>query len=250
MNDETLHDDIRNDLAAYALGALDAETCERLEQHLAECAACRAALFDYQEVAGLLPFALPIQAPPPGARSLLLERARAAGAERPAGRLARLAPARLRSRMATLAASLVLLVVAAGVGGYFLGERSVEPSGPGIGWEGEQIDGFLVPMTGSDAAPAAVGQLIVYRDEDRAILLVSDLPTLAPDQEYQFWFVEPDRTHVKCALFEVDQHGQAVVRLTIPGPTDEFAGIGVTLEPAGGSTEPTGQVMMTGQLPE
>jgi anti-sigma-K factor RskA len=248
MSDDALHDEIRIDLAAYALGALDAETCERLERHLDECSECRAALQSYQDVTGLLPFALPMQAPPPGARAVLLARARVATPEPGLTDFVRDLVPRTRARFMALAAALLIGILAASGTGYLISERNDTAGGPGIGWSGT-IDGYLVPMSGSDAAPSAVGQLIVYRGDDRTILLVSDLPPLPPGQEYEFWFVYPDQRHVKCAMFTVDENGQSIVRVRIPGHIEQFVGIGVTVEPAGGSSEPTGQVMMTGRLP-
>ena len=48
------HEDIRNDLAAYAVGALDEEQRAAVERHLEGCALCRAELDELVEAAGAL----------------------------------------------------------------------------------------------------------------------------------------------------------------------------------------------------
>src|SRR5918997_4277637 len=78
-HDDPTHEQIRQDLGPYAFGTLDPPAAARLEAHLAACPVCAAALCDYQAVVRLLPLGLPVAIPPAGARSRLLERARASG---------------------------------------------------------------------------------------------------------------------------------------------------------------------------
>lgn len=59
------HEEIEQNLALYAVGALDRAECPVLEAHLAEgCVTCQTALKEYRETAGLLPHGLPVAAPP------------------------------------------------------------------------------------------------------------------------------------------------------------------------------------------
>jgi anti-sigma-K factor RskA len=91
MTPETMHDEMREVLAAEALGALDGQERAHLLAHLAGCEACRAELAELRGTAGLLAAAAP-SAPMDAARSgrvraRLLARAAAdrAGADRDAG---------------------------------------------------------------------------------------------------------------------------------------------------------------------
>jgi anti-sigma-K factor RskA len=70
-------------LEAYALGTLDVTEQRQFELHLFVCAACRAELETYHRVAGVLPYALPAEQPPAGARERLLARARDETSEAP-----------------------------------------------------------------------------------------------------------------------------------------------------------------------
>jgi len=67
------HEQFEEAVALYAVGALEPQEREELEAHLgAGCTACRDALTEYQEVAGLLPNALPPDAAPADLKSRLL----------------------------------------------------------------------------------------------------------------------------------------------------------------------------------
>src|SRR5512140_2216451 len=57
------HTDFQDNLAAYALGALDPEETAALEAHLQTCESCRAELEDYQGVSTGLLAALPPRPP-------------------------------------------------------------------------------------------------------------------------------------------------------------------------------------------
>src|SRR5512135_2551667 len=57
------HSILRENLAAYALGALDPEETAALERHLQGCESCRAELADYQRIGSGLLAALPARPP-------------------------------------------------------------------------------------------------------------------------------------------------------------------------------------------
>jgi anti-sigma factor RsiW len=66
MTDPRNHEAISPDLAGYALDALDEETRELVEQHLAGCEDCTAELEELMEGAANLAFAVPSVSPPAG----------------------------------------------------------------------------------------------------------------------------------------------------------------------------------------
>ncbi len=60
------HEEFEQNLALYAIDALDQPDIQALEAHLAEgCQLCLTALREYRETTGLLPHGLPVTAPPP-----------------------------------------------------------------------------------------------------------------------------------------------------------------------------------------
>src|SRR5512144_3183360 len=68
------HEVFRENVAAYALDALDASEIPALEAHLKTCRTCPADLAAYRELGDGLLQALPPQAPPMGLRSRLRQR--------------------------------------------------------------------------------------------------------------------------------------------------------------------------------
>jgi anti-sigma-K factor RskA len=67
------HEEYKEMLAEYALGALGATEARALETHLATCAECRAELSEWRDTAGALAYSAPSFEPPPALRSRLLE---------------------------------------------------------------------------------------------------------------------------------------------------------------------------------
>jgi anti-sigma-K factor RskA len=130
-------------------------------------------------------------------------------------------------------AALLLLVTAAGVA--LNGEFG---SGP-VPYRRE------VAMAGTEAAPNAAGML-VYGWE-RGELIVGGLPELPPDRRYQLWFAAPDQPWLSVGLFAVDPRGNAAVPLEMPDNVRSFATCDVTVEPSGGSPQPTGVVVLHGE---
>ena len=94
------------------------------------------------------------------------------------------------------------------------------------------------------------GRLYVSADQTQGGLAVVGLPPLPMGSTYQIWFVRPDQGRASGGLVVADQRGSALVKVTIPGPLSEFAGVGITGEPAGGSTTPTSQDVLAGPLYE
>src|SRR5437867_3233850 len=65
------HTPFRENIPAYALGALDAEDVAALESHLQTCASCRTELAKYRAVSDSLLTAIPPQQPPRALRQRL-----------------------------------------------------------------------------------------------------------------------------------------------------------------------------------
>jgi anti-sigma-K factor RskA len=95
--------------------------------------------------------------------------------------------------------------------------------------------------------PAAVGTLTIGPDSDSATLSVANLPPVEQDTTYQAWLIV-DGTPVSAGTFAVDAAGQGrhLIAGAAPG---SFEAVGVSLEPAGGSDQPTpGNIILFGSL--
>ena len=77
LDNGAAHERYRDDLAAYALGALEAGDAEELRHHLEDCDACRQQLRWLQPAVDLLPRSVPQLEPPPRLRKRLMATVRA-----------------------------------------------------------------------------------------------------------------------------------------------------------------------------
>jgi anti-sigma-K factor RskA len=80
------------------------------------------------------------------------------------------------------------------------------------------------------------------------MLVVHNLPALERGKIYQLWLVDAKGERTSGGTFTLDEerYGWLVVRLT--RPLTEFMSMGITVEPAGGSPEPTGPRVMSTSL--
>jgi len=105
------HEELKQDLSLFALGALTAEESQELERHLAEgCDECEGEIQHWREVVELMPLVADVEAPP-GLRDELMRRVAdgASTAEAPARR-AQVIPLRRRWMPIALAAAALLLI--------------------------------------------------------------------------------------------------------------------------------------------
>jgi len=232
-----------DDLAGYAVGALDAAAVPALEAHLAGCERCSEQLRWLGPAVDAIAGSVEPAQPPPGLRDRVLEVAYAeAGADRRHERRARRRRhraawwerARRRIGLSSAprpAAALAILAVlaAAGLTGLALlgggaGERTVAvvPAAPGVEASGELVVG-----------------------EDSGTLTARGLPAPGRDGVYQAW-VRRGADLAPSTVFVSARDGSAVV--AIPAGLEGADGVLVTREPPGGSVRPTGEPLLRATL--
>lgn len=97
-------------------------------------------------------------------------------------------------------------------------------------------------------APTAQGPTgatgnVLYSLPDRfGVLYVSGLPALPADQDYQVWYLEGDQAKPG-ETFDMNTEGQGVVTFFTDVAT--LDGVALTAEPAGGSEQPTSDVLLS-----
>ena len=95
--------------------------------------------------------------------------------------------------------------------------------------------------------PSARGMIIVSEAGTRALLLVVDLPPLPADRVYQVWLIKQGRMY-SAGWFTVDSTGYGQTVIIPVAPLGVFEAAGITIEPAGGSNDPTGMSVLRGDL--
>lgn len=93
----------------------------------------------------------------------------------------------------------------------------------------------------------ARGEMYMYPGNDQAVVIFSGLHTLEPGQTYQFWLADGE-TQVAAGTFVVDETGLAQLLVDAPREVNAFSEVMVTVEPAGGSTQPSDEVVLAGSL--
>jgi anti-sigma-K factor RskA len=221
----------RDEIAAYLLGSLAPEEAAELERHLDDCPECREWLEWLRPAAEVLPEAVARVEPPAELRQRVLavvqeDQRRSAPAAEPKRRRARFRDSLLRPATGLAGAA----VIAAGIAGYAIG----------TGGGDEQQKTIPGPPQGGVIAN-------VERTGEGGVLHVAGLAELGPGEQYQAWVRRGGRMEPS-SLFEARPNGSA--RAPIPQDLDGADAILVTIEPRGGSGEPTSAPLVDLQLPE
>lgn len=93
----------------------------------------------------------------------------------------------------------------------------------------------------------ARGMLMVSRSGSQALLLTLNLRPLPPNKVYQVWLLKDGKGY-NGGYFTVDSSGYGQTLIFPYASIAEFEGIGITIEPLGGSGEPTGISVLKGDL--
>ena len=253
----TTHEQFADDLALYALGALQGDERVSLEKHLEECAICRRELLELRGDMGLL--ALSASGPKPPQRSR--QRLMAAIAQEPRKITA---PAEKRKAwwaglewVGALAAVLVFALLLRQ--NTTLRQRVAELETRTFHQQEavEQARQVLATLTARDAArftlvaantqPQPQGKAIYVKSRGSLVFLANNLPALPPQKTYELWLIPASgAAPVPAGIFKPDARGSAtVVNPPLPAGT-EAKTFAITVEPESGSPAPTTQPIMVG----
>ncbi|MBI4733078.1 MAG: anti-sigma factor [Chloroflexi bacterium] len=234
------HTPFRENIPAYALGALDAQDAAALESHLQTCASCRTDLAGYRAVGDHLLTALPPRNPPAALRRRLQSRlpsAQKAIRPRLNWSISRVAVGAMFTLLLALNVNSVLQVSALQLQQAEL-TRQIQTSQTVLALLSYPNTQNL-PIHANDANVA--GTLLLDMDRNIATLIVWNMPQLQEDQTYQIWLIDPHGNRTNAGIFRPDL-GQPFTTASIlsTGNLSDYIGIGVTVEPTGGSDQPTG----------
>ncbi len=232
------HNTFQEDIPAYALGALDPEEAAALEAHLQTCESCRRELAAYQRVGSGLLAALPAR-PPRAAVKRNLQKALAGQTERSRPRRSwGLGQWAFAGVLAVLVGLNLLTVYQM----YSLRREQAEMISRGSS-EQTAIAMLAYPSTKTLTfnENGITGSLLVDKQRNLVALFAWNLATAPAGKTYQMWLIDPQGDRTSGGLLEIEP-GYPFVMATIqsPQPLTNFVGLGVTVEPAGGSPKPTG----------
>lgn len=221
--------EVHNLTGAYALDALDELERARFERHLSECEDCRAEVAELRETAALL--AETVATPPPASlrESVLagISQVRPLAPEIPPA-----TPVARRRRWIPflVAAALALIVgVGAAVTQPWADEAPRLTAAERVLQAPDAEEVFL------DLGDAGRATVVRSKAEDRAVIVTEDMVSAPEGKDYELWFQTPEEAMVPAGLMP-DAPDQTVV---LDGPAAEAIAVGITVEPDGGSPEPT-----------
>ena len=252
-------------LPFYALDALTEEERELVESYLAEHPEARQQVKDLQSGASNLPYTVAPVEPSPQVKKALMARV-AADARSRQGSLVQHRPAgrgmRFEDifRVLSLGAATIAIIWAFVLNAQIVRlQNEITALNEQVASQSQsleriitnlpqtdQSDVITVSLRGTDVQPGAQGQLIADPNEQSAVLVISGLPPLEPGKTYQVWLIGD--APVSAGLLSVDENGQSVLIVTSEESIGSFNSLGISVEPEGGSEQPTGEIVVLSDL--
>lgn len=232
-----MNDDLHELAAAYALDALDPDERAAFEAHLERCERCRAELEASHGVVEALarPNAV---APPAHVRDSVMARI-AATPQQPAPEraVASLAEHGRRRRRTTTWLAAAAAVVAVVAGGFVIAQRLDDDRFDEVVAADDAITSVLDGETGAV-------EVTWSPTRDEVAVSAEGLGLLEGDVVWALWAIVGEQP-VPAGLFEsADGSFRDVIEV---GDVDPVAW-GITIEPAGGSEQPTGEILYFGEV--
>lgn len=249
----------------YALDALTDEERELVESYLAEHPEASAQIEEMSGAASALPYSLSPVEPASRMKQALMarvaanERARASKANQPS----RPRVMRLENifQAFSLGAATVAIIWAVALNIQLsrlqnevslLGDALVAQSN-----SLEQINAKLpqvtdstvvtISLSGTTARPDARGQLIADPNSRSAVLVIAGLGQLEAGKTYQVWLIDGGGPK-SAGILTVDANGQGLLIVSSELTIAEFNALGISIEPDGGSSQPTGEIVVLSDL--
>ncbi len=229
---------------AYALGALSEEERQEFEEYLRMHPELRAEVEDLKSVANLLALAPEEYEPSPELRRDLMSRISsspeailASPSSRQSGLWRLFGPGGIAA-----AAALALVVI-----GMFAWTASLQEENRALQGElqgQQQTTTTTYALQGTGKAQQVRGEVVLVGGE-RAVLVVDNLPSPPEGQTYETWILRGDAAK-PAGLFEPNEAGRAAA--PIEGSIEDADAVAVTVEPAGGSSSPSGDPLITANV--
>jgi anti-sigma factor RsiW len=226
--------DVHTLTGAYAADALPDDERRAFDEHLEQCSACRQEVAELTATTARLGAAVAEPAPEAMRERVLAEIARTRQVSPVVTSLHRRAKSQPWFRQPTGIAASLLLVVALGLG-VFAGAESRRAND--AEQRADQVTAIATDphkaQAASDIKSGGEGMIIV--SGDRAIFRASDVKPLPSDRTYQLWIIN-DKGARSVGVLGRGDSGDISKLVDGVSKTDQ---IGLTVEPGGGSDQPT-----------
>ena len=240
MNDSDIHD-----LATpFGLDALEPDDHDRFARHLPDCSACAATVAEVRRT--LVDLAAETsRTPPPDLRTRVMSEIASTPQDRPIdlsqpeGAVIDLGERRRRRNrlLAAGAAVAAAVILVAGVASLLRPDAASDQVGDVLA----APDAVVTTLEG----PGGTLRVTWSAELDEAAVVGSGLADPGPGQTYQLWFLLDDGV-APAGVF--DPGGEGAVSTVLDVDDLDASGWGVTIEPDGGSPQPTGDIVYQAAL--
>lgn len=234
-------------LPDYVLDLLDHNEARAVSQHIDTCEACSRELAAYHVVASQVALTVPMVEAPPHLKSRLMKQV-----EPPVMRATRPTPQvwwkRLwgNPRPLVIAWQVATLLIILTIGASNIAVwRMVDHDVAGAVEAGLQT----IRLKGTELAPDAKGMVIISADGKHGLLYVDKLPFLEARHVYQAWLGEV-AAPLNAGILDLTEQGTGW--LEVYGNEKQLTDYPlyrITIEPAGGSPQPGGNVVLVSYSP-
>lgn len=245
-------------IPAYVLGATDPEETRFVERHLQDCPEALAELRAYSDLQDAMLLTSPTVDAPRNLASAVQQRIRQETTPQTPTIVPRTTAGTAAGRttwwITGIAAALALLVI---TNLYWMNynSRMMQEAARAQSLQNERSVAIAALTAGdtqiaqlSDPHNGRMSGAIVWSSEKHmAMISVANLPQTPTEQEYQLWFMGDDQ-EISMGTFRVQDDGMGLMMFDLDQPIEDFEAVGVTLEPAGGSSAPTTPPLLMGQM--
>lgn len=216
---------------AYSINALDEVEGELFEDHLATCPECQAEVDSFRETAVLMAETTSVP-PPPALRDRLLADI---ATVRPLPPVVTSIHSRRRRRFPALVAAAAAVAVIGGGAVVVSSWNNDETSQQQVSATQQVIrasDAKKVELSLDDGADAT---LVRSASMGKAVLITKDMPAAPTGKVYQMWLQNDAGAMVPAGLMPKGPDQEVLLE----GDAGTATAVGITVEPAGGSSVPT-----------
>lgn len=279
--------EVRDLLPLHLVDLLEPEEQAAVRDHLdAGCPTCGAEVASYAGTLSLLPLVLTPEEPSPMVKSRLMARIRKeqeaqrapAGARPPAGAISPASPFTralpwAAAAAASVAAALISSFLTAGaVGSRHTAETAalqqrIDDQAKQLERQAEEMVSLrtqirdaresiqlvsspgvaVIDLEGQGKFKQASARVFWDRTRSYWQVYAASLPPAGPGKTYQLWFITPT-AKISAGTFDTTAAGEGSLRVPVPPGTGAIVATAVTDEPAGGSPQPTGSILLLGKV--